>query len=216
MSAAPQAFPLQWPAGKPRTPAQKRERAKFGKKGRGWTSDPITGGNRYEGAKSLTVADAVARVQGELRRLGATHPVISTNIELRRDGLPYSKQPRLDDDPGAAVYFQLKGKPIVLACDHYDRVADNAAAIAAHVDAMRAIERHGVGSLEQMFAGFAALPPISPDDWREPLGHPSTLDEAERNYRERMKYAHPDVGGNEAVAARLNAAIAKAREELAA
>lgn len=158
------------------------------------------------------------RLQGEIDRLGARLPVVSTNLETRLDGLPRSGQ-RKPDDPGAALYFQLRGKPIVLACDHYDTVEANLAAIAAHIDAMRAMERHGVGSLEQMFAGFTALPPaVSPDDWREPLGNPRTLQEAEANYRERMKYAHPDVNPSDAsgiVAVKLNAAIAKAREVLA-
>jgi phenylpropionate dioxygenase-like ring-hydroxylating dioxygenase large terminal subunit len=31
-----------------------------------------------------------------------------------------------------------------MPCDRYTRVADNIAAIAAHIDATRAIERHGV------------------------------------------------------------------------
>jgi hypothetical protein len=144
---------------------------------------------------------------------------VSSNIALRLDGLPRSNQPR-PDDPGVGVYFQLNGKPIALACDHYDSPEANIAAVAKHIEAMRAMERHGVGSLEQMFAGFMALPPaMSPDDWREPLGNPRTLDEAEANYRERMKHAHPDVNPSDAagvVAAKLNAAITQARKVLGA
>lgn len=213
--SAPQAYPLQWPAGKPRTPAGRRERGKFKSKGSGWKTDPITGGNSYDPAKPITVAVALSRLQTEIDRLGGRYVVVSSNLELRLDGLPRSGQ-RKPDDPGVAVYFQLRGKPLVLACDHYETVADNIAAVAAHIDAMRTTERHGVGSLEQMFAGFTALPSaVSPDDWREPLGHPTTLEQAEANYRDRMKYAHPDVNdspGAEAVAAKLNAAIAAARE----
>jgi hypothetical protein len=212
--SAPQAFPLQWPAGKPRTPAGRRERGRFSKRvtktfGRSDGSD-----YSYSAKSDITLADSIRRLQAELDRLGARMPVVSTNLELRLDGLPRGGQ-RKPNDPGAAVYFQLRGKPIVLACDHYDTVEANIAAIAAHIDAMRAMERHGVGSLEQMFAGFTALPPaMSPDDWREPLGHPTTLEQAEANYRDRMKYAHPDVNPSDAagaVAAKLNAAIAAAR-----
>jgi hypothetical protein len=213
MSDAPQAYPLQWPMGKPRTNSYKRERGKFGKqRTQNFGSGESAYSTRSRG--DLTVAEAVKRLQGELDRLGARLPVISSNLELRLDGLPRSNQ-RKPDDPGVAVYFQLKQKPIVLACDHYDTVEANIAAVAAHIDAMRAMERHGVGSLEQMFAGFAALPPaVSPDDWREPLGNPQTLEQAEANYRDRMKYAHPDVNPSDAagvVAAKLNAAIAAAR-----
>jgi hypothetical protein len=214
LSDAPQAYPLAWPAGKPRTASSRRERGRFGKQKITFYGTGENAGS-YRSKGELTVADALRRLQGELDRLGASLPVVSTNLETRLDGLPRSGQ-RRPEDPGVALYFQLKAKPIVLACDHYDTVEANLAAIVAHIDAMRAMERHGVGSLEQMFAGFMALPPaMAPDDWREPLGNPRTLDQAETNYRERMKYAHPDVnGGNEAVAAKLNAAITQARSVL--
>lgn len=209
---APQAYPLQWPVGKKRTPASARRRAAFGKRvtkqyGEGenaWTTSSKGG---------LSMADAVRRIQGEVDKMdGAALPVLSTNVELRLDGLPRSGQ-RRPEDPGAALYFQLHGKPIVLACDTYDSVEDNVAAIAKHLEATRAIERHGVGTLDELFRGFAALPPaMAPDDWRDPLGDPRTLEEAEKNYRERSRYAHPDAGGHEVVQAKLNAAIARARE----
>jgi hypothetical protein len=57
------------------------------------------------------------------------------------------------------VYFKLHGKDRVLACDKWDRVADNIAAIAAHIDAIRRQDRYGVGTIDQAFAGYSALPP---------------------------------------------------------
>jgi len=36
-------------------------------------------------------------------------------------------------------------------------VSDNIAAIAAHIEALRAQERYGVGTIEQAFAGYSAL-----------------------------------------------------------
>jgi hypothetical protein len=214
VNATPSAYPLAWPASKPRTPYHRRTRAKF-RSGKGaWTSDSF-GNSRYESAKALTVAGARERVLKELDRIDARYAVLSTNLETRLDGLPRSGQ-RMPDDPGVALYFQLKAKPIVLACDRYDRVEDNIAAIAAHIDAMRTAERHGVGSFEEMFAGFTALPPaMAPDDWRAVLGEPKSLAEAESTYREKMKTAHPDVGGTNAAAAALNAAIEMARQVLA-
>lgn len=216
MAETPQAFPLQWPAGKPRTPYGKRERGRFSKQRTKTSGEGITA-HSYQVKGQLTIAEAVNRLQGELDRLGARLPVLSSNLELRLDGLPRSNQ-AMPADPGVAVYFQLKDKPIVLACDHYDKVESNIAAVAAHIDAMRAMERHGVGSLEQMFAGFAALPPaMAPDDWRMILGNPRTLEEAEANYKDRARYAHPDVNqepGAEILMAKLNAARDKAREIL--
>lgn len=209
---APTAYPLSWPPGKPR--AKFRIRAAFGKqvmrtRGSGehtWQS---------KDKERLTVADALARLQRELDRLNARNPVCSTNVELRVDGWPRSDR-RTPDDPGVAVYFQIAGDPVVLACDGYDTVADNINAIAKHIEASRAIERYGVGTLKEIFRGYAALPPaIALDDWRSVLGEPRTLDQAEAVYRERMKSVHPDVGGSQAEAAKLNAAIARAREVFA-
>ena len=210
--SAPQAYPLQWPAGKPRTAY--RVNAAFGRVETQWISTGDSGYRRSD-KKRLNVLDAYRRLQVELDRLGASFAVCSTNMELRVDGIPRSDR-REPDDPGVAVYFQLDGDPVVLACDRYDRVADNVAAIAAHLRASRAIERYGVGSLREIFRGFAALPPaMSVDDWRARLGNPKSLEDAESVYRERMKKAHPDVGGDAKEAAALNAAIERAREVLA-
>jgi hypothetical protein len=44
----------------------------------------------------------------EIRRLGGDNAILSTNIKLRVDGLPYSNQAQ-PNDTGAAVYFNLKG-----------------------------------------------------------------------------------------------------------
>lgn len=188
------AHPLAWPAGKPRTGYPRR--ASFGTKGdRG-----------YKTEASLAVARA--RLQDELDRIGASHVVLSTNVELRLDGLPRSGQPE-PNDRGVALYFQRSGKPVVLACDRWDRVPDNIIAIAKHIEAIRGMERWGVGTTDQLFAGFEALP--APEQWWQVLGvtpdAPPHLIEAA--YREKAKTAHPDAGGSDAAMARLN----RARDE---
>lgn len=204
----PSAFPLQWPKGKPRT--KHRARGAFRGKSGSWSTDPVSGANRWNPPQNLTVAQAVARVQRELDRLGARLPVISSNLELRLDGLPRSGQ-RKPEDPGVAVYFRLDGEPVTLACDRYDTVEANIAAIAAHIDAMRTAERHGVGSLREMFRGFMALPSAEAFDWRDVLGDCQTWDEAKSKYRELARKAHPDAGGSETEFARLSGALEKAQ-----
>jgi hypothetical protein len=214
MNDAATSFPLYWPTGRARTPQGQRERAPFGKResvrrGIGETSWVNTE------RKALTIADARARLQREVDLLRATKVVLSTNVELRLDGAPRSDR-RPPDDPGVALWFEYKGVPTVLACDRFTTVADNIAAIASHIDGMRKAERHGVGSLEQMFRGFTALPgATSVNDWRRALGEPCDLDDAETTYREWMRENHPDVckaPGAEARAAEMNAAIALARK----
>jgi hypothetical protein len=192
------AYPLAWPFGRPRTSPAGRRRAAFGK---------TTYSGNWAAKGELSVHDARMRLQDELDRLGANSIVLSTNVELRLDGQPRSG--REPDDPGVALYFKLKGRDTVMACDKWDRVADNIAAIAKHIDALRGIERWGVGSLEQAFAGFQALP--APEQWWQVLGlKPDATDEQiDVAWREKMRAAHPDRGGSDAAAARLN----RARDE---
>lgn len=187
------AYPLAWPSGWPR--ARSRQRAPFG----------TTSRSRNGSRDPLTVAEARGRLSEELDRLGARYVTLSTNIELRLDGQPRSGQPE-PRDPGVAVYFQLKGKATVLACDKWDRAADNIAAVAKHIEALRGIDRWGVGSVEQAFAGYQALP--EPEQWWQVLGISpvATTDDITRAYRTKAREAHPDAGGSDAAMARLNAA----------
>jgi hypothetical protein len=204
------AYPLQWPGGRPRKPQGLRKRSTFGKK--------VYNG-RWDETKRLTVAEALSRLQDELDRIGARYPVVSTNLETRLDGLPRSGQAE-PSDPGVALYFDLGCKPHCMPCDTYDRVADNIAAIAKHIEATRAIDRFGVATVSEMFTGFAALPaPGAKRPWREVLGQkpdffttdPATITDL---YRVAAKKAHPDAGGSDAAMAELNVAKAEALKEI--
>lgn len=187
-----EAFPLCWPEGRPRTPAWKRQRSRFN-----------TG---FGAAINLAVE--------ELRRLGATHSVVSTNVALRRDGLPLASAKRVDD-AGVAVYFMYKGKQVCFACDRWDKVEDNIYAVAKTIDAMRGIARWGTGDmLDAAFTGFTALP--APSNWRNLLGNPRTIEDAEVKYRMLARHNHPDAGGSQDKMAELNEAIEVARKELSA
>jgi len=148
--------------------------------------------------------------------LGATGLVISTNIPTRKDGLPFSNV-REPEDRGVAVYFMLDGnQPHCLACDKWDRVADNLAAIAAHIDAIRGQARWGVGDLAQAFAGYKQLPAAEArKSWWTLLGFkepPTTLEVAEAKWKTLIARYHPDVGGNANQAAEINAAFTEAEK----
>jgi hypothetical protein len=165
------AYPLCWPDGWKRV--KSRQHAAFNKtrEPRYEVRDGVTK-QIYQGKAKLSVADAVRRVLTELERMGMSDDdiIISTNVRLRLDGLPRSDQE--PGDPGAAVYWQKKDKPMrCMAIDQYWRVADNLAAIAATLNAMRSIERHGGAEiLDRAFKGFAALPERATSHWRETLG----------------------------------------------
>lgn len=197
-----------------------RKWAKFHKPSRHRSeSEP---GSRYIPKRDITIAEGVARVLDELRKFGVQHgdAVISTNLKLRLDGLPLGNQSE-PSDPGVAVYWSVMGEaPKVMAIDIYARVADNLAAVAATLDAMRAIERHGGARvLERAFTGFAALPApgqTTTRGWPDILGvAPNcTLDEAKAAYRKLSTVHHPDRGGSQDAMAELNWAWAQAQEAL--
>lgn len=196
------AYPLQWPDGWPRTPQYKRE------------SDRKFGGPVY----GLTVGRARDQLVAELQRLKARNIVISSNIALRRDGLPYSDQRRIDD-PGVAVYFSLRQKPMVMARDAYTSVAGNLRSLTLAIEAMRQLERHGGSTMmERAFSGFAALtPPDWKKPWRQVFGVPADWrGDITALYREKARNRHPDAGGNDTLMAELNVAYEEAKRELSA
>lgn len=211
-------YPLCWPLHWKR--AKSRKRAAFHRIAHGQT---VQGNQtfRTKEKKTLSVADATGRLLGALSRMGVPdyNVIVSTNIQVRLDGLPYSNQ-REPSDPGVAVYWKQKGAEKCMAIDIYDRVADNLAAVALTLDYMRGIERHGGAEiLERVFLGFQALPPpmTGGRPWRDVLGVDvgCSLNAAEVSYRIRAKELHPDnQGGDQNKMAELNEAIRQAREAL--
>lgn len=203
-----ESYPLKWPAGWPRTAPYNR----------------ATAGRKF-GTADFT--SSVGRLEHELDLLGARYCVLSTNLKTRLDGRPYAED-RLLDDPGVAIYFTLKDRPMSMARDAYDRVRDNIRSLALAVEYLRGLERHGGAvMLERAFAGFGALPPPEgagneqPVDWREELGPiPTGMEQwellalMEARYRKKAKTVHADTGGSDTAMIRLNAAIANARKEL--
>ncbi len=185
-------FPLNWPAGWKR--ATFRRASPFRTKA---------------GRDRLQIREALRRLLPELDRLDARDVIVSCNV-----------RPHLYDqagaisDPGVAVFFFLAGDPKVLACDKWDRVADNIAAIAAHVEALRGQERWGVGSLAQAFAGYKALPAMpAARAWWEVLGlGPDARGPIiKERFRELSRQHHPDrPNGNPSVMAEISAAYQEA------
>ena len=115
-----QAFPLHWPEGWPRTTS------------------------RHSSAFQSSLGDARDHLMHQLDMMGARYTILSSNLELRRDGLPYANQ-RQPEDPGVAIYFQWRGKQMTFACDRWQKVEDNVRAIGKTVEALRGIERWGGG-----------------------------------------------------------------------
>lgn len=202
------AYPLAWPEGWPRTPLHRRK-------------------SRF--AIRTTFGTARAQLYDELRRLGARSCVISCNLALNLDGSHNARgaDAVLIADPGVAIYFQLRDRPMVIASDRYETIAANLRSVGLAIEHLRGLERHGGGHMmERAFGGFAALPPpagaAAPEvSWRDLFAPiPDGLENAdlllivEARYRAKAREAHADAGGSNEAMIMLNAAIACAREEL--
>lgn len=205
------ASPLCWPAGWKRTRPGLRVRAKFGKGVRKFYGDPANQSS-YVSKRELTINDGIQRILGELKAMGIASwdVIISSDLRLRNDGMPYSNQATGNIDQGVAVYWRDGKEQRCMAIDRYDRIADNLAAIAATIEAMRAIERHGGAEiLNRAFTGFAALPaPEAQNQPHQVLGvepH-ATRNEIEYAYKRLAAQHHPDRGGSTDAMTRINTA----------
>lgn len=180
-----ESYPLQWPTGWKRT--NSRDRSRF---------------------KVSSFAHARDEMYRELSRMGvgSYNVVISSNVPLRKDGLPYSgmAQPK---DPGIAVYFSYKKKPMALACDTYTKVEDNLWAICKTIEALRGIERWGASDMmERSFQGFAQIQAPQSQAWYEILevNERASKDEILAAWKNMARKHHPDVGGSSDMMAKIN------------
>ena len=135
-----EAYPLSWPPGWPRHKGQQDSDTRF--RGPTYQWDRV-----YRG------------LTDELRRIGATNIVVSTNQPVRGDGLPYAQQRNISDC-GVAVYFTRNKKNLVMAQDRFWSVIGNMRSLTMAIEGLRQMERHGGATMmERAFDGFAALPP---------------------------------------------------------
>lgn len=195
-----QRYPLHWPDGQPRTPAHLRERSIY----------------------KVTQDRAQRDLIRELELMGAKDVVLSTNLRLRNDGLPYANQKR-PDDPGVAIYWTTaSGTKVGFGCDRFTRIRCNMRALGLTVAALRAIDRAGCTDvLEGAYRGWAQLPATTrayTRPWHVVLGFdpdatPQRLALRAR-YRDLARKRHPDHGGSNEQMSELTDAYDRAKKEL--
>lgn len=194
-----EAFPLAWPPGKPRTPRHKIERSRF---------------------EPASRPSEIRAIQNEIRLLGGRDVIVSTNLRLKNDGLPYARD-RSPEDAGVALYFTYKGGQKCFACDRWATIEENLRAIRKSVEAIRGLERWGSKDfVDAAFTGFDALPaPNAKRPWREVLGlspdWSGNIEGVNDAFRHVARNVHPDrAGGSHEAMADLNSARDEAIQAL--
>lgn len=187
-------FPLEWPRGWART--EKRIPSRF----------------------KAPTSKALPLLANEIKLLGGSSVVITSNLPLKADGT--FRLDRDPVDPGAAVYFRRDEKDVVFACDQFDEVRENLYAIAKTIEAMRAIERYGASELaNRAFSGFLGLPAVAgegEDCWQVLGLAPMSAESVVRLvYRDLAMKLHK-ANGDSTEFARLNIARDEAIRALAA
>lgn len=178
-------YPLQWPDGYPRTKYPKSSRF-----------------------KNVSFAKSRDEIFKQLKLMVSywerSTIVLSTNIPLKLDGMPYASY-RQPEDKGVAVYFSYNKEQVVLCCDSWDKIEHNMWSVAKTIESLRAIERWGVSDfLKHSFSGFNALPPRQENktkkDWWVVMDYsqkPRTASwdwaGVEAQYKSLAKKRHPDM-----------------------
>ena len=170
-------------------------------------------------------AERLELLEHELSKLGAKEIVIQAQFEakeIRQDGWPRSSaRPK---GPSVIVSFKGTKGPLSFPCDRYDSWEDNLYAIALSLEALRAVDRHGVTQNAEQYRGWQQLAAPAPEnqsfttkqaaavwlakvaqtvDWTTILVVGPAFDAA---YRAAAKKLHPDVGGSDEQFQRLQAA----------
>lgn len=176
-------YPLQWPVGRARV------------------QHPIY--SKFKPSSTYYEAQQIFR---EVALMGGKDIIISSNMQYRQDGLPYTRQNV--QDTGVAVYFKLNGEEQCIPCDQWITLEENMRAIWKTIEAMRGIERWGGKALmNAAFSGFKQLPPTTiitpaPDrpkrDWWVVLNvdREASAQEVKQAYRRAQALTHPDAGGS--------------------
>ncbi len=95
--------------------------------------------------------------------------------------------------PGAEVSFEVPGgRRLVFHTDAYGTLQENLRAIGLGLEALRAVDRYGITSTAEQYAGFAALTAGGPDPARGAI-----LVERAGGITEALKRHHPDHGGKD-------------------
>lgn len=161
---------------------------------------PYPGQKRLPSRFQTTWSDSLEKLDVEIQRVGGRDVligVVATPDQFRMDGQLRAGARVLH--PGVEVSFTDKqGVRRAFHTDRYPDLHSNIHAVASGLEALRAVERHGIADAGQQYAGFQMLGAGSTDRGRVLVEHHGGVTAA-------LKATHPDRGGNAADFAAVDA-----------
>ena len=189
-------------------------------------------------------SQTVQKLDDELWQAGAVMSTVVVQLDVgRSDFLADGSRLRANARPRTAAvvlsFTSTKLGKLRFACDRFNSWHDNLRAIALGMESLRRVDRYGITSDGQQYAGFRALEaaesargfesieqaarflvrhaandPSPEESWVDGAAA-LVLDDAElldHYFRRAMKLHHPDAGGDAVVAALLNTARSMVEE----
>lgn len=149
--------------------------------------------NRPHSPFKAAYQDTIDLLRRECRMLGARRVVVELAIresDLRLDGQPYAGT--RPEHPGVTVAFDSKHGPLKYTADKFATWQENLRAIALGLEALRKVDRYGMTSRGEQYAGWKALP--SGEAALKDRG--AELIRQHGGVRAALHATHPDHGGN--------------------
>lgn len=134
-------------------------------------------------------------LERELDQLGAENGVIELAVresDIRLDGWPYAHA--RPEHPGVIVSFDSKHGPLRYGTDAFPDWQENVRAIALGLEALRKVDRYGIGKRGEQYAGWKQLESGS----QRLVERGVELIEAAGGERQALKRHHPDAEGGSA------------------
>lgn len=139
--------------------------------------------------------DSLASLEAEIDAIAGDDVVIGVVTDPRYigiSGILKAEGRGRERHPGAEVSFSTPdGRRLVFHTDAYKELRQNIRAIAAGLEALRAVDRYGITSTAEQYAGFAQLTAGGPDATRGQM-----LVDRAGGVRQALMEHHPDHGGD--------------------
>jgi hypothetical protein len=136
-------------------------------------------------------SDTVSLLSRELNKLGAHNAVIELAVaehDLRIDGWPYADA--RPSHPGVIISFDTRDHgPLRYGTDAFPKWQENVRAIALGLEALRRVERYGIGKRGEQYVGWKQLESGEIERGRELIDEHGSVVAA-------LKATHPDHGGD--------------------